>query len=291
MEFSARRDVFAIFFLVVIGGILANLVSIALFSWYGIDIQGDLTGLVLNQPDRIVLRLGLMINHFGSFLLPSLVFCVLNYRNRILNYLNLRKCPEFRVLVIWILILIVSYPIVALLIRWNEVIPISQWMDESQKASFALIQQVLHMEGFTELFLSFLLVGILPAIGEELLFRGVLQKTLERALNPHMAVILSSLIFGLFHLQFERILPLFFLGLLLGYSYYLSRNLWIAIILHFLNNSVQLFAMYGKDPVSLESIDEVPDVPAYLALLSLVILLWLISFVWKYKVNHDQSGS
>lgn len=243
------------------------------------------------SSDRNILRLGLMLNHLGTFLIPSLLFSFLYYRNRICDFLYLTKLPDGRTLMIWIMILLVSYPMVAALVQLNESLPLPNWMLSSQEATFGLLKHVLTMEGITELAFSLLLVGLLPALGEEFLFRGIIQNKLQQTINPHWAILISALLFGLFHMQFERIIPLSFLGLVLGYCFYFSKNLWLAVFVHFLNNAVQVIALYKSDISRLDNIDDMPNVPWYLVLASALILIWLFSFVRRTKAIDDQPGT
>ena len=90
-----------------------------------------------------------------------------------------------------------------------------------------------------------LLIAIIPAIGEELLFRGVLIRFFKRwSGKVHLAVILSAILFSSLHLQFYGFLPRFALGLILGYTFVWSGSLWLPIILHFVNNASVLLMYY-----------------------------------------------
>ena len=94
------------------------------------------------------------------------------------------------------------------------------------------------------------MVAMIPAIGEELLFRGVLQKQLIKGLgNAHVAIILTAVIFSAFHLQFLGFFSRALLGMLFGYLYYWSKNMWYPILTHFTNNGLALLLaiIYGVD--------------------------------------------
>src|SRR5688500_5816517 len=88
-------------------------------------------------------------------------------------------------------------------------------------------------------------MALLPAVGEELFFRGALQKTLLRwNRKPWLSILLSSMVFALLHGTFFKILPIFCLGLMLGTVYYVTSNIWYNIIIHFLNNALAVAAVY-----------------------------------------------
>ena len=94
------------------------------------------------------------------------------------------------------------------------------------------------------------MIAILPAVGEELVFRGLIQRHLnEWFRNGHLAVLVTSVIFSLVHFQVYSFLPRFFLGLLLGYMMLYGRSVWYPIIAHFINNAIGVvfYYLYFRD--------------------------------------------
>ncbi|MFN3951751.1 MAG: lysostaphin resistance A-like protein [Thermaurantimonas sp.] len=91
---------------------------------------------------------------------------------------------------------------------------------------------------------TLIVIAILPAIGEELVFRGALQNLLIRKFGSTRGIVLTALLFTLIHRQFYNILPMFLLALLLGYVYYLTGSLLTTIAMHLLNNALSLFLVY-----------------------------------------------
>lgn len=96
-----------------------------------------------------------------------------------------------------------------------------------------------------QLFTSIVFVAIIPAIGEELFFRGSLQKTLMPHLgNIHNTIFVTALIFSALHFEITAFFYRFFLGVILGYIFYWTKNLMIPILIHALNNGMTVFTMY-----------------------------------------------
>ncbi len=91
---------------------------------------------------------------------------------------------------------------------------------------------------------GFGVLAIVPAITEEFLFRGYLQRSLIKGLKPMTAIIITASIFSVSHLNIINIIPLAFIGFYLGYVSYLSSSLLIPIILHFINNAVSIVSYY-----------------------------------------------
>jgi len=172
-----------------------------------------------------------------------------------------------------------SYPLIASLAQWNMSIPLPEWMQSSNDAQMGLMQQLLVMEDLGELLFNLILVGVLAAIGEEIIFRGIIQQVLtDRLKSPLAAIVISSIIFGAFHMQFERFLPLAFLGLLLGIAYYYFESILLVIILHFLNNSIQVILLYFSNGSELPDINAVPDIPIQATIASIILVASLVYF-------------
>ena len=108
--------------------------------------------------------------------------------------------------------------------RDRESIPLAGWMKTAEDSTAEIMKEVLTMETPLIFIVNLLLIAITPAIGEELLFRGVIQGGLQKKLsNPHVAILIASILFSAFHMQFEGFLPRMVLGMVLGYSFYLSK--------------------------------------------------------------------
>jgi len=90
-----------------------------------------------------------------------------------------------------------------------------------------------------------LVLAILPALGEELVFRGFLLRYFSNFIrNIHVNIFLVALLFSAMHMQFYGFLPRFALGLMLGYLFVWSGTLWLPVLVHFLNNSIPVVVYY-----------------------------------------------
>ena len=113
--------------------------------------------------------------------------------------------------------------------------------EEVRKAIQALLKQT----SPTALMANFVVMVLVPALGEELFFRGILQKLFQRNFNLRFAVVATSLCFAVAHQQPLSFIPLFFMGILLSYAKYWTGSLWAAILLHSINNGFALFSSYA----------------------------------------------
>jgi len=133
---------------------------------------------------------------------------------------------------------------------------IETWMHQKENEAEKVYLAFFEDKSATGLLINLLVMGLVAALSEELFFRGILQQIfIKNKINAHVAIILTAVLFSAFHLQFFGFLPRLFLGLVLGYLYYITQNLWVPITAHFLNNA---FAVVSVHLFS----DEIASAPA-----------------------------
>ena len=140
--------------------------------------------------------------------------------------------------------------------------------------------------------INLLVIALIPAIGEELTFRGVLQQALVRGTkNVHVAIILSAAIFSFIHFQFYGFLPRMFLGILLGYLFYYSGSIWTSILMHFVNNGTVVVLAYldykGVVDVDFEHFGSTSSIPLMILSLLLTVGIVFLSSKLKYKYGRE----
>lgn len=208
--------------------------------------------LTKNETAEInVLKILQFVSSLFSFIIPSLIIgFVFNQSGK--SFLNLKKSPPLWYYVLIPLFLFSLMPLMNIIIQWNESLSlpgsmtgIEQKMKSMEESSKNLIELMISGTTGFDLFINLLLVGMLPAVGEELLFRGVLQKHFgEWFKNPHISVFLAAFVFSAIHFQFYGFVPRLILGMIFGYLVYFSGSLWPAVFAHFFNNSMAVMAMY-----------------------------------------------
>jgi len=119
---------------------------------------------------------------------------------------------------------------------------LEEWMVSAEEQASRLTKLLLSGNSPTDLFWNMLVIAVIPAIGEELLFRGIIQRQFaELAGNKHFGIVLTAFLFSALHMQFFGFFPRFVLGLVLGYLFQWSGNLWMPILAHFFNNALTVF--------------------------------------------------
>ena len=192
-----------------------------------------------------------VINQLGVFILPVIFYAYLENR-KIGNYLKIDKKPGLSLLFLSAILIFVSIPAINWMVVINEQMSlpdfmqgIETWMRSSEDKAKELTDVFLEVDTIRGLLVNLFIIAFLAALGEELLFRGVvLQLLLDGLKNSHLAVIISSIFFSAMHLQFFGFLPRTVLGILFGYVFIWTGSLWIPIILHFLFNGITVVAAY-----------------------------------------------
>ena len=235
--------------------ILVGLISSYLFGSivcklvYGISfISSPLSVLDLYDSDMInAMKTMQLFNALGAFVFPPLVFLHLRGLS-IPKYLKLDKSiAKFSLLKIFILSL-AMIPVANYLGALNESFPLPEFLNFLQIAeiqSLVLTEQFLIMNSLFDLGLMILIMGVVAAVGEELLFRGILQNLFQDWSNSkHLGVWLTAFLFSVIHLQYHAVLPRFALGAFIGYVYMYSGRLRISIYLHFFYNTSLVVLTY-----------------------------------------------
>jgi len=240
---------------------------------------------VTDTLDNIkILKYLIAIQSLALFLFPSLAIAW--FFSSPIEFFHLNKRINVKNYLITILIVLAAQGVVSLLGYLNNnlhfpdsLFNIEQQLRNIEKKALLLITSILSETNIYKLLLNIIIIAIIPAIGEELFFRGILQRYLHETFNnAHVAIFSTALIFSFVHFEFFTFLPRFFLGLILGYIFYWNKNVLLPILAHFTNNFIGIMIYYfgiqnGKTPEELSLIEK-PII--WLTLISIVILSFLM---------------
>jgi membrane protease YdiL (CAAX protease family) len=280
---------------VLIGMAVGNVLALIILAiYFSADIENIAT--LLNQlitvPEKVqngwnALMILQGTVHFFSYLLPSLIFWFYIERRSVKEFSSGRKPAPY----IWLLafLLVLTFiPINSKFIEWNAAMDLpdalsglENWMREKEDQLSVMTTFLTGYKDFGQLLIALFVVTLLPALGEEILFRGVIQTKLSEQLNNiHAAIWLAAAIFSAIHFQFYGFIPRMMLGALFGYLYYWTGSLWVAVLAHFANNGFVLVMMYlhNIDLVKI-NIEETKSMPEWMVLISLVLSLGIISII------------
>ncbi len=148
------------------------------------------------------------------------------------------------------------------LVYWlNKKIPLPESLRAAEDSSQALIEAMMQLDSPYALMTNLFVMALLPAIGEELIFRGWVQRIAVRlTASVHAGIWISATLFSLMHMQFEGFFVRQLLGVLFGYLLYWSGSLWLPIIVHFVFNGLQIVAQYAYFQGAIDlNIDQEPE--------------------------------
>ena len=216
----------------------------------------------ISNPDNInAIKYFQVIQAFGLFIVPAFATAWI-FSDRISEYLYFNSNIKLRSIFMACLIILVANPIInklgelnASLELPNALSGIEEWMKNAEEGAARVTQLFLGVDGFNALLFNIFMLGILPGLGEELLFRGIIQKyTILLTRNKHWGIWIAAAIFSALHLQFYGFLPRLVLGALFGYLLVWSGSIWLPIIAHFFNNSsaVVFYYYYNKGVTNLD---------------------------------------
>lgn len=205
-----------------------------------------------NKESVSALKFMQLLNSIGIFIFPALAYAYMTSKN-FSKSLDLNKIPSIQLALYTLFVMLVSLPLINYLVEINEAMrmpewlsSVEDWMRSKEDNAKVITKNFLSMDSFISLLVNILIIGIIPAVGEELLFRGIIQNKLASALkNPFLAIWISAFLFSAMHLQFYGFLPRFLLGALFGYLYLWSRNLWLPILAHLINNGGAVILQYS----------------------------------------------
>lgn len=230
------------------------------------------------------------------FVVPPVVYYVITRKSRPMQALGFRKARPVWVVFVGIVLMFVSLPVTNQLTLWNEGMDLGaafQQLEDYLKAleetAKSATEKMLDVDTVGGMLLNLLIIALIPAVGEELTFRGMMQQSLTRRMNPHVAIFLSAAIFSFIHFQFYGFLPRMFLGILMGYMFYITGSLWTSILMHFVNNGSVVVLYYLDNKGILDT-----DVEHFGALespwlkgLSAVVTAGLIVWSWRKSKRYS----
>ena len=245
----------------------------------GSDLQ-DLKNLQITQ----------IISGVVGFLMPAVVYAML-VQEKPWIYLGFNKLPIWSLLGIVAMFTII--PFLSLVTDWNDSISFPESMsaiEEQMRSLQARSEDVIKLFiGQGSLFSSLMIVALLAAVSEELLFRSVIQKGLIKLFkNAHVAIIVTAFVFSAFHGDFFGFFPRFILGMMLGYMFWMSGSIFPSMLMHFVNNATIVMLYYlntrGFSDIDVEHFGSTDNV----AIIILSLITTVAIFITCYRLNNKR---
>ena len=245
----------------------------------------------------------------SMFLLPPLCMAYL-WSKTPLGWLKVKgERSKVKGEVLWaVALMLVALPAINLLGYMNKQMvlpaflePLEQWMKTSEEGAKVLIEQFMNVTTFGGLIINILLMALLPAVAEELTFRGVLMNFFEvngerltvKGERVHLAIWCSAILFSAIHMQFYGFVPRMLMGALFGYMLVWTGSLWIPILMHFTNNAVAviLYFIALRADWDMDKVDAIgTDDTLWLGVVSMVITIVGI-YIFRRSTTMSNASS
>lgn len=205
----------------------------------------------LDEGSIMGMKILQLIISAGSFIGTALFFIPYFAKEKSKAFFGFTKVIPPAKMFLWVLVIAVAaIPVLEYIASLVRLMPLPEGVEngaiQAQEASNILQAAFLQAPNIGILLLNIFAIAIIPAIGEELLFRGVYMQLLYRFFKQriHIAVFISAFLFSIMHGQYYNFFSILLMGLLFGYLYYWSGNIMVTIWAHFINNGVAVVLSY-----------------------------------------------
>jgi len=206
-----------------------------------------------NPSDMGMLKLSQLLLSVVVIILPPIVLAYFISENpQQFLFLDKKKINWLDLFYVFIFMIIII-PFINLLGDLNHqlVLPkmfsgIESWMKTSEEQATALTEKFLNVTTLQDLLFNILLISVIPAIGEELYFRGALQGVIRDWKGIKISIWITAIVFSTIHFQFYGFVPRMLMGAFFGYLLFWSENMWLPIVAHFTNNVIAIIFYYLK---------------------------------------------
>ncbi|MEI6150925.1 MAG: CPBP family intramembrane glutamic endopeptidase [Chitinophagia bacterium] len=275
-----------------IGMIVGALISFSLVAALLHIPMADMQKVIMQPEYASMAQLANALASIIAFGLPSIALAMVAKGNWY-THLGFTAVKSYQQIGIVILLALTGLILSGALGSLTEKIPIpthfKTWAENLEAQYKKAMLSMTHMNSFMDLSYALIAVAIIPAIIEEVYFRGTLQKiVLDLTGKPYAAIILTAIFFSAIHFSFFGFLSRMALGMVLGYIYHYSKNIWLPILLHFLNNGIAVVTLYmiRNNPAKVDQMMD-DNLPIYWGLLALVGVYYLLK---KLKNTHSNAG-
>ncbi|HEX8040418.1 MAG TPA: CPBP family intramembrane glutamic endopeptidase [Chryseosolibacter sp.] len=274
---------------VIIGPILGFFLALPFYHGGMVELAEAIQQPLENPDTKIPLYIIQGCATFVGLIVAPTIY--LNRERQSLSGFFRDKGLEWIPVIVTVSVVIIFMAVNSVFIEWNAKFSFPEfaknfehWAREREDNAAELTTFLTTFSSSMELMLAIAIIGVLPAIGEEIVFRGLIQNELYRGTrNIHVSIWIAAVLFSAIHFQFFGFVPRLLLGALFGYLYYWSGDLKLAILAHFVNNTVSVLALYfyqqGTFSFDVESTEAAPP---NVVVLSALITGGLLYYFHRY---------
>jgi uncharacterized protein len=218
------------------------------------DLMNSLSAEASTPESIYFLKYFQVLQSIGLFVVPPIILALL-YHGNISEYLQIDRSTDKRTYLFAALTLLMVIPFVNFLGELNSQMKfpeslsgIENWMKTMEDAAEVMVEKFMKVESISGLMFNIFMIAVLPALGEELMFRGVIQRIFTSwTRNYHWGIWIAAFLFSAMHMQFYGFLPRMVLGAMFGYLLVWTGTMWVPILAHFVNNTMGVLGYYFID--------------------------------------------
>jgi len=199
--------------------------------------------------------------------------------------------PALKFVAVAVFAVLAAQVFIQFLVQLNQQITLPaglKFLEEQEAEAEKITNAVLGGQSFLMFIATAVVMAVVPAIGEEFFFRGlILGDLLKSKVNPAIAIISTGLAFSIVHLEFGNLLAIWVLGSFLGYLYYASGSLWLPMAAHFTNNFLVVLFKYLYNTGAIKTDIAEANYPVYAAIISVALFLCCLFLINKWRRSID----
>ena len=255
--------------------------------------------LLYPQNSRDGLLISAIVQNIVMFVLPAIATSFFIYSQPI-NTFGFKKKVSIKIFFLIFIVMLLSVPALNFIINWNAQVHLPDYLKDievimrnMEDSAFETTKVMLNTSSFFGLLSGVLVIGVLTGFGEELFFRGTMQRVIaSNGMNPHVAIWLSAILFSILHFQFFGFIPRMLLGAFFGYLFFWTGSIWCSVFAHALNNSIVVVVSFltnnGYINFEFDKIGPVDNGIPYLALVSVIFTVSTLYILKQYikQRNH-----
>ncbi len=247
------------------------------------------------QSNIALLRIMVIVQDFSLFIIPGIIIMSL-MRQRTTGFSLSRHFPSFTEIVIVVFLAFCIFPVTSWTGHINSAMHlpdglsgIEKWMIQKEDQADNVIDMLINSQSTGVMTINLFIVAVLPAVGEELIFRGVFQRIFTGLFRSgHLAVWFTAFLFSTLHFQFFGFIPRFILGLVFGYLFFWGGTIWLPVISHFVNNAFPVVLTYFQNSDTSETTVNIPFGEQTIVVSLSAILIILILLYFRNKRNKQE---
>ncbi|HYG04620.1 MAG TPA: CPBP family intramembrane glutamic endopeptidase [Chryseosolibacter sp.] len=273
---------------VIVGPTVGFIFAMPFYDGSMMDMLADMQA--VNDP---AIKLPLYITQgFATFIgLIVVPVLYLNLERKSLAILFTKVEIDIVPIILTIVLVVVFMGVNSVFIDWNSSFEFPEfaknferWAREKEDIAAEMTAFLTQFDSIFEVAIAMIVIAVLPAVGEEIVFRGIIQNLFQKLTqNYHVSIWLAAILFSAIHLQFFGFVPRLLLGALFGYLYYWSGNIILPMMAHFVNNGFSVLALYFYQQGTVDyNLEEPEAVPLNVVAICTVLATGILYYFYKY---------